>query len=74
CHQRKKAVHSQLPIQFCKRQFKITTQSQEPISLDPIKSYKLHSMGLIDYLNNRVAISCNLYQRYFELAFTELDR
>ncbi|MEO0942447.1 MAG: hypothetical protein AAFY30_12890 [Cyanobacteria bacterium J06642_12] len=34
----------------------------------------MHSMGLIDYLNNRVAISCNLYQRYFELAFTELDR
>ena len=53
---------------------KLTTQSQEPVSLDPIQAYKLHSMGLIDYLNNRVAISCNLYQRYFELAFSELYR
>ncbi|MGK7913858.1 MAG: AAA-like domain-containing protein [Synechococcus sp.] len=51
---------------------KTTTQSQTPVSLDPIQAYKLHSMGLIDYFNNRVAISCSLYQRYFDLAFSEL--
>ena len=51
---------------------KVITQSLEPVSMDPIQAYKLHSMGLIDYLNNRVVISCNLYQNYFKLAFSEI--
>jgi len=37
----------------------------EPVSLDPIVTYKLSSMGLIKQLGDGVVPSCELYRRYF---------
>lgn len=40
--------------------------AQEAISLDPIMSYKLNSMGLIKQLKDKVIPSCELYRQYFK--------
>lgn len=39
--------------------------ASEPITLSPVQTYKLHSMGLIQHHNNRVVPRCGLYQQYF---------
>ncbi|WP_017327352.1 AAA-like domain-containing protein [Synechococcus sp. PCC 7336] len=39
--------------------------SSDPVSLNPIVTYKLHSMGAIEYRDNRVVPRCNLYRDYF---------
>ncbi len=46
--------------------FETVYQATEPILLDPIISYKLKSMGLIDLIGNKAIVSCNLYKEYFE--------
>jgi transcriptional regulator with XRE-family HTH domain len=43
-------------------------QSLGPIDLDPLVAFRLQSMGLIRVSNFQGAISCTLYQRYFERA------
>ncbi len=42
------------------------TQSSEPIDLDPLVAFRLESMGLIRVFDFQGAISCTLYQKYFE--------
>ncbi|MEW6497798.1 MAG: AAA-like domain-containing protein [Cyanobacteriota bacterium] len=37
----------------------------EPIELDSMQIYKLHSMGLVQRQNNYVMPRCNLYREYF---------
>jgi len=39
--------------------------AQEPISLEPLMTYKLSSMGLIKQLRNKVIPTCELYRRLF---------
>lgn len=39
--------------------------SPEPIELDSMQIYKLHSMGLLQRQNNYVTPRCNLYRQYF---------
>lgn len=39
--------------------------SPEPIELDSMQIYKLHSMGLVQRQNNYVTPRCNLYRQYF---------
>jgi hypothetical protein len=39
--------------------------AQQPISLDPLTTYKLSSMGLIKQLKDKVILSCELYRQYF---------
>jgi hypothetical protein len=39
--------------------------SPEPIELDSMQIYKLHSMGLVQRQNNYVMPRCNLYREYF---------
>ncbi|WP_157162554.1 AAA-like domain-containing protein [Cylindrospermum stagnale] len=39
--------------------------SPEPIELDSMQIYKLHSMGLVRRQNNYVVPRCNLYKEYF---------
>jgi hypothetical protein len=39
--------------------------SLEPIELDSMQIYKLHSMGLVQRQNNYVMPRCNLYREYF---------
>lgn len=39
--------------------------SPEPIELDSMQIYKLHSMGLVKRQNNHVMPRCNLYKEYF---------
>ncbi|MGB6301604.1 MAG: AAA-like domain-containing protein [Rivularia sp. (in: cyanobacteria)] len=45
---------------------KLVVNSTEPIELDSIQIYKLHSMGLVQRLDNCVIPSCNLYRQYFQ--------
>ena len=37
----------------------------EPVSLDPIVTHKLSSMGLIEPSGDRALVGCELYRRYF---------
>jgi DNA-binding CsgD family transcriptional regulator len=37
----------------------------EPVSLDSLQAYKLHSMGLVKWQDNAVTIRCHLYRQYF---------
>ncbi|MGI2904522.1 AAA-like domain-containing protein [Tolypothrix sp. VBCCA 56010] len=37
----------------------------KPVQLEPILAFKLKSMGLIAWENNRVILRCNLYREYF---------
>ncbi|WP_016951283.1 AAA-like domain-containing protein [Anabaena sp. PCC 7108] len=39
--------------------------AQQPISLDPLTTYKLSSMGLIKQLKDKVIPSCELYRQLF---------
>lgn len=39
--------------------------SSEPVALDSIQIYKLHSMGLVQQRDNQVMPRCNLYREYF---------
>jgi transcriptional regulator with XRE-family HTH domain len=39
--------------------------SPQPIELDSMQIYKLHSMGLVQRQNNYVTPRCNLYREYF---------
>jgi hypothetical protein len=40
-------------------------KAPSPVSLDPLVSYKLASMGLLKQSGDRVTWGCELYQRYF---------
>ncbi|MEM6613440.1 MAG: AAA-like domain-containing protein [Cyanobacteria bacterium P01_C01_bin.72] len=44
-------------------------KSSEPIELNPLQIYQLHSIGLVKYQNNLVAPSCKLYRDYFQRFF-----
>ncbi|WP_138500867.1 AAA-like domain-containing protein [Nostoc sp. PA-18-2419] len=39
--------------------------SPEPVELDSMQIYKLHSMGLVQQQDNKVIPRCNLYREYF---------
>ncbi|MBH8567027.1 AAA-like domain-containing protein [Nostoc sp. CENA67] len=39
--------------------------SPEPVELDSMQIYKLHSMGLVQRKDNQVMPRCNLYREYF---------
>jgi hypothetical protein len=40
-------------------------ESSEPVELDSMQIYKLHSMGLVQRKNNQVMPRCHLYREYF---------
>jgi len=40
--------------------------SMEPVELDSMQIYKLHSMGLVEQKDNQVMPRCNLYREYFQ--------
>ncbi|MBV6627280.1 MAG: AAA-like domain-containing protein [Rivularia sp. (in: Bacteria)] len=46
--------------------FKAVLDADEPIALEQIQGFKLHSMGLINYHGNQVFVSCDLYRQYFQ--------
>ncbi|MBD2456659.1 AAA-like domain-containing protein [Nostoc sp. FACHB-87] len=46
--------------------FKQIISTIEPVSLDPILGYQLHSMGLIKWQSNQVIPRCELYRQYFK--------
>lgn len=48
------------------RAFYSVVTSADPIELNPMQTYKLHSMGLIQQEDNRVRPACRLYREYFE--------
>ena len=43
--------------------------SADRVPLEPMKAYKLHSMGLVRLLGNEAEIACNLYRQYFSYCF-----
>lgn len=45
---------------------KEVVSSPEPIELDSMQIYKLHSMGLVQRQDNHVLPRCNLYREYFQ--------
>lgn len=47
------------------RALRAVVLSLEPVELDSMQIYKLHSMGLIQLQDNRVVPRCNLYREYF---------
>jgi hypothetical protein len=45
--------------------FKKVVKSPEPVELERVQSYKLHSMGLVKRQGDKVTPSCDLYRQYF---------
>ncbi len=45
--------------------FKNVVASSEPVELDSMQIYKLHSMGLVQRKDNQVIPRCHLYRDYF---------
>ncbi|MDJ0717029.1 MAG: AAA-like domain-containing protein [Prochloraceae cyanobacterium] len=49
--------------------FKKVVASPEPVELDSMQIYKLHSMGLVQRQDNQVRPRCHLYREYFRRVF-----
>lgn len=49
---------------------KLVVNSSEPVELDSIQIYKLHSMGLVQRQDNHVIPRYNLYREYFQRVLT----
>lgn len=47
--------------------FERVTQASEPIELEQLLAFKLHSMGLVSLRGNHVVPSCELYRQYFKV-------
>ena len=45
--------------------FNKVLHSDSPVALEQIQGFKLHSIGLVNYYGNQVAVSCDLYRQYF---------
>lgn len=45
--------------------YKKVVKSSEPVELERVQSYKLHSMGLVKRQGDKVTPSCDLYRQYF---------
>ncbi|MFM7447548.1 MAG: AAA-like domain-containing protein [Leptolyngbyaceae cyanobacterium] len=50
--------------------FKQVVQSPDPIELNSMQMYQLHSLGLVERLNNQAMPRCTLYQDYFARVLT----
>ncbi|WP_392532529.1 AAA-like domain-containing protein [Nostoc sp. C117] len=57
-------LHSE-EAQGLKVALKKVVSSPEPVELDSMQIYKLHSMGLVQRQDNQVIPRCNLYREYF---------
>lgn len=51
--------------QALRQALKKVVTSPEPVELDSMQIYKLHSMGLVRRQDNHVSPRCNLYREYF---------
>jgi class 3 adenylate cyclase len=47
--------------------------SPTPVKLDPIQAFKLHSMGLVRFVQGQVVPSWDLYRRYFREHLSQLQ-
>lgn len=47
--------------------------SPTPVKLDPIQGFKLHSMGLVRFVQGQVVPSLDLYRRYFSEHLSQLQ-
>lgn len=45
--------------------YKQVVRASEPVELERVQSYKLHSMGLVKRRGDKVMPSCDLYRQYF---------
>lgn len=46
--------------------YKQVIHTSEPIELDQLLTFKLHSIGLVEFRGNQVISSCELYHQYFQ--------
>ena len=53
--------------------FASVVQSDEPVTLDSLQIYQLHSIGLVQHQQNMVRPRCKLYRDYFKLALNNAD-
>ncbi|HBB32172.1 MAG TPA: diguanylate cyclase [Cyanobacteria bacterium UBA8803] len=53
--------------------FKTVVTANESVILEPIFAYELESMGLVKLSNDKVAVSCELYRRYFGKQFQQRE-
>ena len=51
--------------------FRLVCYENMPVSLDPVVAHQLTSMGLTNFFDNQVTISCQLYKDYFYLQWNE---
>ncbi|NEO89170.1 MAG: hypothetical protein F6K56_02455 [Moorea sp. SIO3G5] len=49
--------------------FETVLRAKVPVALEQVQAFKLYSMGLVNWSDNQVMVSCNLYQRYFSNRF-----
>lgn len=47
--------------------FERVIQATEPVELEQLQAFKLHSMGLVSLRGNHVVPSCELYRQYFRV-------
>ena len=53
--------------------FKILLQAKRPLQLKPIIADKLSNMGLIQQIDDKAVVSCELYRLYFTKNFAEIN-
>ena len=53
--------------------FTRVVMSPTPVKLDPIQAFKLHSMGLVRFVQGQVVPSWDLYRRYFREHLSQLQ-
>jgi hypothetical protein len=46
-------------------------QASQPVELEQVKAFKLHSMGLVRLVGNQATIACDLYRQYFSRISTD---
>ncbi|MEB3181198.1 MAG: AAA-like domain-containing protein [Nostocaceae cyanobacterium] len=51
--------------------FSKVVMSTNPVEIEPIQAFKLQSMGLVSWENQRLVSSCDLYRQYFRDYFSK---
>jgi class 3 adenylate cyclase len=53
--------------------FTKVVMSLHPVELEPVQAFKLQSMGLVRWQNQRLLPSCDLYRQYFRDCFSKFQ-
>ncbi|PSB01835.1 AAA-like domain-containing protein [Merismopedia glauca] len=64
-HLKRILINLQADLQLFEAFKKVVNSSPESLQLERIQSYKLHAMGLVKFIGDRVVPLCDLYRIYF---------